>query len=70
MQYRTLGRTGIQVSSLALGTMNFGRLGRTTQDDATTLVDAALEAGINLIDTSRKGGLRQNRLTGAARARR
>ncbi|MFJ9950774.1 aldo/keto reductase [Kitasatospora sp. NPDC091207] len=52
MQYRTLGRTGVQVSSLALGAMNFGRLGRTTQDEATALVDAALEAGINLIDTA------------------
>ncbi|MET9243126.1 aldo/keto reductase [Nonomuraea sp. NPDC003709] len=52
MQYRTLGRTGVQVSSLVLGAMNFGRMGRTTQDDATAIVDAALEAGINLIDTA------------------
>jgi aryl-alcohol dehydrogenase-like predicted oxidoreductase len=52
MQYRTLGRTGVQVSSLALGAMNFGRIGRTTQDEATALVDAALDAGINLIDTA------------------
>lgn len=52
MQYRTLGRTGVQVSSLALGAMNFGRIGRTTQDEATAIVDAALEAGINVIDTA------------------
>ena len=52
MQYRTLGRTGVQVSSLVLGAMNFGAIGRTTQDDATAIVDAALEAGINLIDTA------------------
>lgn len=52
MQYRTLGRTGVQVSTLALGAMNFGKIGRTTQDEVTTLVDAALEAGINLIDTA------------------
>lgn len=52
MQYRTLGRTGVQVSTLALGTMNFGALGRTTQAEATALVDAALEAGINTIDTA------------------
>ena len=52
MQYRTLGRTGVQVSTLALGTMNFGRLGGTTQEDVTALVDAALEAGINLVDTA------------------
>ncbi|MCX5285305.1 aldo/keto reductase [Streptomyces sp. NBC_00198] len=52
MQYRTLGRTGVQVSSLALGAMNFGRIGRTTQDEATAVVDAALEGGINLVDTA------------------
>ncbi|MEU3063811.1 aldo/keto reductase [Streptomyces subrutilus] len=52
MQYRTLGRTGVQVSTLALGAMNFGRIGRTTQDEATAIVDAALDAGVNLIDTA------------------
>ncbi|MFB9689056.1 aldo/keto reductase [Amycolatopsis plumensis] len=52
MQYRTLGRTGVQVSTLALGAMNFGAIGRTTQDEATAIVDAALEAGINLVDTA------------------
>jgi aryl-alcohol dehydrogenase-like predicted oxidoreductase len=52
MQYRTLGRTGVQVSSLALGAMNFGRIGRTGQEEATALVDAALETGINVIDTA------------------
>ncbi|MEU2896337.1 aldo/keto reductase [Streptomyces sp. NPDC001273] len=52
MQYRTLGRTGVQVSSLGLGAMNFGAIGNTTQDEATALVDAALEAGVNLIDTA------------------
>jgi len=52
MQYRSLGRTGVQVSTLALGAMNFGAIGRTTQEDATAIVDAALEAGINLIDTA------------------
>lgn len=52
MRYRTLGRTGVQVSTLVLGAMNFGQIGRTTQDEATAIVDAALEAGINLIDTA------------------
>ncbi|OLT10879.1 aldo/keto reductase [Actinomadura sp. CNU-125] len=52
MQYRTLGRTGVQVSTLALGAMNFGSIGRTTQDEATAIVDAALEGGVNLIDTA------------------
>ncbi|MDP9116423.1 MAG: aldo/keto reductase [Actinomycetota bacterium] len=52
MQYRTLGRTGVQVSSLALGAMNFGAIGRTTQDDTTAIIHAALAAGINVIDTA------------------
>ena len=52
MQYRTLGHTGVQVSSLALGAMNFGAIGRTSQDEATAIVEAALEAGINVIDTA------------------
>ncbi len=52
MQYRTLGRTGVTVSTLSLGAMNFGAIGRTSQEDATAIVDAALEAGINVIDTA------------------
>ncbi|MEV0648046.1 aldo/keto reductase [Phytomonospora sp. NPDC050363] len=52
MQYRTLGRTGVQVSTLALGAMNLGAIGRTTQEEATAIVDAALDAGVNLIDTA------------------
>ncbi|WP_439678708.1 aldo/keto reductase [Embleya sp. MST-111070] len=52
MQYRTLGRTGVHVGSLALGAMNFGRMGRTTQDEVTAIVDAALDGGVNLIDTA------------------
>ncbi|MGC7095988.1 aldo/keto reductase [Amycolatopsis lurida] len=56
MQYRTLGRTGVQVSTLALGAMNFGAIGRTGQDEATAIVDAALEAGINFVDTADRYG--------------
>ncbi len=52
MQYRTLGRTGVNVSTLALGTMNFGAIGRTTQEEVTEIVDAALEAGVNFVDTA------------------
>ncbi|GAB3836630.1 aldo/keto reductase [Micromonospora andamanensis] len=52
MHYRSLGHTGVQVSSLALGAMNFGRIGRTTQEEVTAIVEAALTAGINLIDTA------------------
>ncbi|MFI7072970.1 aldo/keto reductase [Micromonospora sediminicola] len=52
MQYRTLGRTGVQVSTLALGTMNIGPIGGTTQAEADALVGAALDAGVNLVDTA------------------
>jgi aryl-alcohol dehydrogenase-like predicted oxidoreductase len=52
MQYRTLGRTGVQLSTLVLGAMNFGQIGRTGQEEATAIVDAALEGGVNLIDTA------------------
>jgi aryl-alcohol dehydrogenase-like predicted oxidoreductase len=52
VQYRNLGRTGVRVSSLALGAMNFGRIGRTTQEEVTAIVGAALDAGINLVDTA------------------
>ena len=52
MQYRTLGSTGVQVSALALGTMNFGPIGDTTQEQATHLVHAALDAGVTLVDTA------------------
>ena len=52
MQYRTLGKTGVKVSTLALGTMNFGKIGNTTQDQVTAIIDGALEGGINLLDTA------------------
>jgi aryl-alcohol dehydrogenase-like predicted oxidoreductase len=52
MQYRTLGRTGVQVSSLTLGAMNFGPFGNTTQEQTTAIVRRALDAGINIIDTA------------------
>ncbi|MET9214475.1 MULTISPECIES: aldo/keto reductase [unclassified Nocardia] len=52
MQYRSLGRTGVQVSSLVLGAMNFGALGRSTQDEVTAMIDAAVEGGVNLVDTA------------------
>ncbi len=50
MPYRSLGRTGVQVSPLCLGAMNFG--GPTPEDEALRIVDAALEGGINFIDTA------------------
>lgn len=50
MEYRKLGRTGLKVSPLCLGTMNFGP--RTTEADAHAIMDAALEQGINFFDTA------------------
>ncbi|GAA1880648.1 aldo/keto reductase [Lapillicoccus jejuensis] len=52
MQYRTLGRTGVQASSLSLGAMNFGALGHVDQDAATDLVRTALDAGVTVVDTA------------------
>ncbi len=50
MNYRTLGRSGIKISSLALGTDNFAN--PTPEKESIAIIDAALDAGINLIDTS------------------
>ena len=52
MQYRTLGRTGIQVSPYALGAMMFGAMGNPDHDEATRMVHRALDAGINFVDTA------------------
>ncbi|WP_030381045.1 MULTISPECIES: aldo/keto reductase [unclassified Streptomyces] len=52
MRYRTLGRTGIQVSPYALGTMNFGALANADHDETVRIIHKALDAGINLIDTA------------------
>ena len=50
MEYRQLGRSGMRVSKLCVGTMNFG--GRTDQDEAQRIIDEAFDAGINSIDTA------------------
>jgi aryl-alcohol dehydrogenase-like predicted oxidoreductase len=52
MHYRTLGRTGIQVSPFALGAMLFGAMGNPDHDDAIRIIHKALDSGINLIDTA------------------
>ncbi|WP_447730984.1 aldo/keto reductase [Pseudoxanthomonas suwonensis] len=52
MHYRTLGRTGIQVSPYCLGAMMFGKLANPDHDDCIRMVHRALEAGINFIDTA------------------
>ena len=52
MDYRTLGRTGVQVSPLCLGAMMFGDWGNTDHDDSVRIIHRALDAGINFIDTA------------------
>ena len=50
MEYTHLGRTGLRVSRLCLGTMNFGP--QTDEPDSHAIMDAALEHGINFFDTA------------------
>jgi len=50
MQYTNLGRTGLKVSRLCLGTMNFGP--HTSEADSFKIMDQALESGINFFDTA------------------
>jgi aryl-alcohol dehydrogenase-like predicted oxidoreductase len=52
MQYRSLGRTGIQVSPYALGAMMFGAMGNPDHDESIRIIHKALDAGINIIDTA------------------
>lgn len=54
MQYRQLGRAGVRVSTLCLGTMNFGP--RTVKTDSFEILDRATDAGINFIDTADQYG--------------
>jgi aryl-alcohol dehydrogenase-like predicted oxidoreductase len=50
VEYRNLGRTGVKVSPLCLGTMMFGR--RTNERDSIEIIERALGAGINFVDTA------------------
>ena len=52
MEYRPLGRTGVQVSKLCLGTMMFGAWGNTDHDDCIRIIHRALDAGVNFVDTA------------------
>ncbi len=58
MEYRVLGRSGLKVSVLTLGTMTFGgqdvfaKVGAVDVDDARRMIDMAQDAGVNLIDTA------------------
>ncbi len=70
MHYRRLGRSGLKVSEICLGSMTFGR--GADQAETTHMVDAALEAGVNFIDTADgyNGGLAETMLGEALRGRR
>ncbi len=59
MKYTQLGRTGLKVSRLVLGTMNFGP--QTNESDSHALMDAALEAGVNFFDTANVYGWGENK---------
>jgi aryl-alcohol dehydrogenase-like predicted oxidoreductase len=59
MHYTHLGRTGLRVSRLCLGTMNFGP--ETDERESFAIMDAALEAGINFFDTANMYGGRGHR---------
>ena len=50
MQYHSLGRTGVQVSTLCLGCMMFGR--KTEEAESMDMIDHAIDAGINFLDTA------------------
>ncbi|TIT12331.1 MAG: aldo/keto reductase [Mesorhizobium sp.] len=58
MEYRTLGRSGLKVSTLTMGTMTFGgagafsAVGKTDLDEARRMIDLCIDSGINLIDTA------------------
>ncbi|MFI6641470.1 aldo/keto reductase [Streptomyces sp. NPDC050504] len=52
MRYRTLGGTGIEVSTHCLGTMMFGAVGNPDHEDCVRIVHAALDAGVNFVDTA------------------
>ena len=59
MQYTHPGRSGLSVSRLCLGTMNFGPM--SSEPDSYIIMDAALQAGINFFDTANRYGTREGR---------
>ncbi len=52
MELRTLGRTGVKVTPLCLGTMMFGAWGNTDHDESVRVIHRALDAGINFVDSA------------------
>ena len=67
MEYTHLGQSGLSVSRLCLGTMNFGPL--TSEADAHSIMDSALEQGINFFDTANVYGLRSAGTSGQGEGR-
>src|SRR3954471_22968171 len=59
MKYTQLGRTGLKVSRLVLGTMNFGP--QTDETDSHAIMDSALDSGINFFDTANVYGWGENK---------
>ncbi|WP_328466916.1 aldo/keto reductase [Streptomyces sp. NBC_00448] len=59
MEYVQLGRTGLRVSRVVLGTMNFGE--EVTEEGSHALMDAALDAGVNFFDTANVYGVDENK---------
>jgi aryl-alcohol dehydrogenase-like predicted oxidoreductase len=52
VEYRLLGRTGLEVSPLCLGAMMFGAWGNPDHEDSVRIMHAALDAGVNFVDTA------------------
>src|ERR1700678_3867228 len=52
MDHRQLGHTGVQVSPLCLGAMMFGAWGNTDHEDSVRIINRAVDAGVNFIDTA------------------
>jgi aryl-alcohol dehydrogenase-like predicted oxidoreductase len=67
MQYTHLGGSGLSVSRLCLGTMNFGPL--TSEADSHAIMDSAHEYGINFFDTANSYGLRSAGVSGQGEGR-
>jgi aryl-alcohol dehydrogenase-like predicted oxidoreductase len=68
MEYRNLGRTGVKVSQLCLGTMMFGR--STNETDSIAIIERALDQGVNFVDTANAySGGASERFVGKALAR-
>ncbi len=68
MDYRPLGRTGVQVSQYCLGTMMFG--GRTDEAESVRIIDYALDQGVNFVDSADVyAGNESERIVGRALAR-